>query len=68
MFLLVRSVLVNGLFLMMLRVGIEARAATLGLIYNKLSRLKSVGSKSVGEVSKNFSPLDQLIVTNQPGG
>ena len=49
-FVVSRTLLVSTVFHTMLRTGIEARAATLSLIYNKLSRLKSVGSKSVGEV------------------
>ena len=45
-----RSVLMSSVFYLQLRSGIAARAAALSFIYQKLSRLKSVGNKSVGEV------------------
>eukprot|EP00794_Sanderia_malayensis_P007271 gene7271-8082_t len=44
------SLLSSGLFTVMIRAGIAARAAVLSVIYNKVSRLKNVGSKSVGEL------------------
>ncbi|XP_065058100.1 ATP-binding cassette sub-family C member 5-like [Rhopilema esculentum] len=47
---IIRSLLISCGFLIMLFAGIEARAAALSLIYRKLSKLKSVGNKSIGEL------------------
>jgi len=45
-----RSTLMSSAFYLQLRAGITARAAALSFIYYKLSKLKSVGNKSVGEL------------------
>ena len=53
-----RSIIFSGVFFLQLQAGVIARAAALSFIYHKLSRLKSVGNKSVGEVQ--HQPLDTL--------
>ena len=50
LFRVARSLLMSGVFYVQLRAGTIARASALSFIYHKLSRMKSVGNKSVGEV------------------
>ena len=47
-------------FLVNMRTGIKARSMVLTMVYNKISRLKNAGDKSVGEVQ--FIKLAIVII------
>lgn len=56
-----RSWLQSLTFLINMRTGIKARSMVWSMVYNKMSRLKNAGNKSVGEVRLINSVSDALI-------
>ena len=61
---LTRSVLLSMAFFTTSRTGARARAMVLTLVYNKVSKLRNVGDKSIGEVN-NPAVTDFAIQWNQ---
>lgn len=47
-----RSLLFAATWAMNYRTGVRVRAGTLGLVFQKILRLRSLGDKSAGEVSE----------------
>ena len=56
-----RSWLQSLTFLINMRNGLKARSMMLTMVYNKMSRLKNVGDKSIGEVRFKNSASDVFI-------
>ena len=55
-----RSLLFSMCFFVNVRTGARARAMVLAMVYNKVTKLRNVGDKSIGEVCYRIPPYSRM--------